>query len=482
MKKACLLLFGCWSAGLSAQPKPDFTLRFDQSAHVLLKYRNNPRPLAVSVSTWNVLPVNEAAEQLDTLAAGGGTRLLSVAVRSPQMGYGQIGKARCDLYLLPGDTLQLTIDFASDTVWNDARLHFAGRWAPLQEYHRQRNRTLPRLQEQRAFAANNAPALSAYRRVMDSLRVVENHFFTTYTATHDLPEWFVEETKRAERYAEAALRHNTILYRRFLKKGQHEAIPPDYFAYRQAAPIPNPAVRHLLSYWHLVGDEILLHASRKVGEPIGPDSFREEWKRAEALLRNPRDFEFFKARYLSLMGTVNPAKAMEMLAEFGPTIQNKTWVEVVRASIVSKIKRIQPGDAAPNFHLTDLRDSLVTMREFRGNVVLLCFWFPGCKPCLAEFPHENALVDRFAGKPVKIVSIGTLSGRDAWLRAIEKHGLRTVHLHANENWQKSLEQKYAFQGYPHYVLIDQQGKLVQNFAPRPSQNVAEAIEALLPKP
>ena len=44
---------------------------------------------------------------------------------------------------------------------------------------------------------------------------------------------------------------------------------------------------------------------------------------------------------------------------------------------------------------------------------------------------------------------------------------------------RTLEEKYAISTYPHYVLIDADGQVVENFAARPSNNAAAKIEQVL---
>ncbi len=92
---------------------------------------------------------------------------------------------------------------------------------------------------------------------------------------------------------------------------------------------------------------------------------------------------------------------------------------------------LKPGDKAPAFFLTDTRDSLVSLSQFKGKAVYLCFWFAGCGGCKHEYPFENKLVEQFKGKPVEIVTICTTTPPGKWREAIRKEGLKTINLFAN---------------------------------------------------
>lgn len=46
------------------------------------------------------------------------------------------------------------------------------------------------------------------------------------------------------------------------------------------------------------------------------------------------------------------------------------------------------NESAPNFYLKDLDDKFHSLRDYNGNVILLNFWFVGCKPCHQEIPFQ----------------------------------------------------------------------------------------------
>lgn len=473
-----LLLFLLIPFVLVAQPKPDYTVRFDRKAYVQVAWQGSLKPVKLTVGTFNIVPAYENPEVLDTLLNAKGQGVYSLPVRTPQQGYISFGDIQYDLYLMPDDTVRLSINFDQDTTWQDRHLTYVGKYAPLQEYYRSRNLTLSRINYKRAFSANNAPNLAAYQQVMDSLYRRERSFYQTYQHKHALPDWFLSDVDKQITYGDASLRENTIFYRRFMNKGREEPIPDTYFSYHNRAPISNISVVHLGAYWQYLDSYFFLKSGRKIGKPYSNTWITKDFEKARTLLPESA-YDLYRAIQLSGVATSKPAEVLPLIEKLTPTFKNQKLVDVIRSDTKARIKILQPGDPAPSFVLSDTRDSLVSLKEFRGNVVLLCFWFPGCKPCVAEFPHENALVKQFQGKSVRIVGIGTTNGRQMWLTAIQKHQLKTVNLYANESWQKSLEQKFGIVGYPHYVLIDQQGKIVKNFAERPSQNIAAAIERLL---
>jgi peroxiredoxin len=279
-------------------------------------------------------------------------------------------------------------------------------------------------------------------------------------------------------YQDASYRENAVILRRFMNRGKVEPIPVDYFSFHTRAPVVNLSAQHLSIYWGFVSDCLFLQSDRPIGQPLDGIWMDKDFALADRLLPT-KLAELRKLHSLSGMAKSDPVKAIVSIKKWAPSLPSKQLVKVIEADAEARINRLKPGDTAPNFFLPDLQDSLTTMKGFRENVVLLCFWFPGCKPCIAEFPHENKLVAAFENEPVKIVSICTLSSKESWQKAVKKYGLKTLNLYANTNWQKTLELKYAITGYPHYALIDKQGRIVKNFASRPSMNAQDEINALL---
>jgi len=49
--------------------------------------------------------------------------------------------------------------------------------------------------------------------------------------------------------------------------------------------------------------------------------------------------------------------------------------------------------------------SFASLKEFRGQVVVLEFWATWCGPCIELLPHMNKMVESFAGRPVRFISV-----------------------------------------------------------------------------
>ena len=114
---------------------------------------------------------------------------------------------------------------------------------------------------------------------------------------------------------------------------------------------------------------------------------------------------------------------------------------------------------APAFDLDQyLANGKRSLTDYRGKVVLLTFWFPGCGPCRGEFPHFENVLRRFKGQSVDYVGINVLPEQDAYVKSFMK-GTRYSFTPLREDG-KQQETDYHVRGEPTNFLIDQTGRIV----------------------
>ncbi|WP_143473217.1 TlpA family protein disulfide reductase [Flavilitoribacter nigricans] len=153
-----------------------------------------------------------------------------------------------------------------------------------------------------------------------------------------------------------------------------------------------------------------------------------------------------------------------------PTILN-AYQNGLSGDYLNRIAKHTPkldGQPAPGFYLKELSGGFKGIADFKGKVVLLNFWFVGCKGCLAEIPYEQQLVEQFADAPFALVNICTKSSDAAWRKWVEEKGLHGVNLLAQGNWNDKIAKSYQILSYPTYVLIGKDGKVINGACPEPS--------------
>ncbi len=109
------------------------------------------------------------------------------------------------------------------------------------------------------------------------------------------------------------------------------------------------------------------------------------------------------------------------------------------------------------------------INNHKENVVYVDFWGSGCAPCIRQFESSATLKELYRNRNLVQVYISIESDRERWIEASEKYNLGSEsYIVANKYTSRQLESmniKYI----PNYLIYDKQGKLVNEFAPRPSE-------------
>ena len=110
------------------------------------------------------------------------------------------------------------------------------------------------------------------------------------------------------------------------------------------------------------------------------------------------------------------------------------------------------GKEPPRFVVNTLADKEVDLATLKGKIVVVNFWFVGCKPCIQEMPELNELTEAFKGKEVEFLAFA-LDSEDRLERFLEeKEFLYEVVPDA-----RATAREYKISGYPSHMIIDQEG-------------------------
>lgn len=116
------------------------------------------------------------------------------------------------------------------------------------------------------------------------------------------------------------------------------------------------------------------------------------------------------------------------------------------------------GSEAPDFQARTLdgTDSVKTITDYRGEVVLLNVWATWCIPCRTEMPSIQALHESFAGQGLKVVAVSVdQPGFEQDIRDFaQEYGLTFEILHDASG---GIQQAYQTTGIPETYVIDRDG-------------------------
>jgi uncharacterized protein (TIGR03435 family) len=130
------------------------------------------------------------------------------------------------------------------------------------------------------------------------------------------------------------------------------------------------------------------------------------------------------------------------------------------------------GDAAPALNLNKILEAnenrAVSLKDLKGNVVVLEFWATWCVPCIPALNHFNELSEKFKGKPVRFISI-TDEDESKIAQFVKTQPIRTW---IGFDPTRAAFDAYQANGIPHTVVVDRNGRIAAITKP---ENVTETV-------
>lgn len=118
-------------------------------------------------------------------------------------------------------------------------------------------------------------------------------------------------------------------------------------------------------------------------------------------------------------------------------------------------------DVAPEIVMQGINGKAIKLSSLKGKVVLIDFWASWCGPCRKENPNVVRLYNLYKDKGFTVYSVSLDEDPAAWKAAIKSDGLAWPnHVSDLRGWKSPVVQQYGFDGIPHTVLIDKNGKII----------------------
>ena len=447
---------------------------FKGTASLKINYKNNSGDKTWFIRTIKIVPDQETRLS-DTIPPGSGSRTYVFPVSLPQKVLLSIPGKTLTLLLTPGSNLICNLDFADITKIN---FNAADSLAFINEYLMKKDFSAGMsFSARRTGAVQSAANLQEFSVRMDALCREELQFFKKNIT--GLPEWYRQHEYWDIRYTDATDRMNAVIMREY-SQNTKEQIPVHYYHFLDSLDMNNPAAKSCASYYYFLYEAF----NKRMNENDLANGTKSSFVDYHIHLANqelaPEVSDLFKAFIIQL--TFNHYKrevATEFLKTHADIFSEQIWKAELDTYFEAKVVRAAKGKVPPNFVLADTKDSLTWLKSLKGNVIVLSFWFAGCKPCIEEFPAENALTEKFRNKPVRIVSVCVNTSKDVWKAWSKRFGLKTINLWANAEWEKTIIEKYDLAVFPKYVLINRDYEIAEMNADRPSQGLEDQIDSLL---
>lgn len=174
----------------------------------------------------------------------------------------------------------------------------------------------------------------------------------------------------------------------------------------------------------------------------------------------------------SVRDASTPQEREGLVKDYAFSFGNKRFTQNIVA-LNTTLSHIEKGQIAPAIALTDMNGQPVSLTGLRGEYLAIDVWATWCGPCKVESPYFEKLAIKYKGENIQFAAISTDRQIDKWFLEAKLKSKSVLQLHAAEDDKFSAD--YDVQSIPRFILIDDEGKVVNAEMPRPSDKTFEQV-------
>lgn len=122
------------------------------------------------------------------------------------------------------------------------------------------------------------------------------------------------------------------------------------------------------------------------------------------------------------------------------------------------------GKSVPDFSATDFDGKPISLRDYRGKVVLLDFWAVWCSPCIDEIPNIKKVYDTYKNAGFDVIGISLDHHKYEARDYIKANNIPWRQIVSGKGWDSPISRQYNIRSIPAPLLIDQKGRLISHNA------------------
>ena len=396
------------------------------------------------------------------------------------------------IYTIPDDTLIVKLNLDS-SLNREEKIKYEGSSAEICYYFIEKMKNWKKTKGY-DYYYDSTYSISEYAEKLDNNQYNDLEFLNNYHQKNNLPEWFVQREKNEIIYRIASHKLGTLRYHWVFYDSTFTP-PKNYYSFLDNIQINNPDAVLSSSYYGFLALNFHRHIKPNEsgsGFPILVNSLNTLLieinktnnvldSRIKDILIGSRVTRLLTDKYLSFS---NFEKADSLIEIVLPKMNDRKLKEVVSNYRNSQFRKLQnkaslePGDKAPGFFLSDTSGQYYKLEDLKGKVVYINFWATYCAPCINTIPEKNKLIEEFSDYPFAFLNICLDDKPDKWKGIIENHNLNGLNLICKGDWRYTLRDKYLIQTVPHYVIIDMDGKIIENKCKKPELVSSQLYEQL----
>ncbi|MDO6433490.1 TlpA disulfide reductase family protein [Flavitalea sp. BT771] len=245
---------------------------------------------------------------------------------------------------------------------------------------------------------------------------------------------------------------------------------------------------HLANYAYMI-----TRSDTAVARSLKESRLRDAFKQGVSiLLKEPatpcRDLMIY--RFISSLTDKEPA-LLDSLGNLDSIFTKSFYTAYLKDEVTRKQYPVFPNTPLPGVSYLTSRGETEPLPaqdlfsyltgKYPGKVIYIDVYATWCGPCRAEFRQTPALHSAFEKKEVVFVNLCLESDSAAWNKMIKEQNLDGENYFLDGDAGHLFMGTYGLPGYPSYILVNKDGKIVTIRAPRPSEGgrTVSAIASLM---
>lgn len=392
---------------------------------------------------------------------------LSLNLSEPVIGILKYGKEKVNVYLEPGDLMQ--IKFSGNNFLQS--LQFAGKGAAHNNYLKNRDSKFFH-QEKEARKQAESMKENHYSTLLEKVRMDKNDFLQTSKYVNQFSEKFKVFAQADIDYWFAYMKLNYPWEFGFANDLDGAMkMPKSYFNFLQQLPASVEGALPNANYVYFL-DQFFEYQSEQIeNKELTSDQLIEKYLSGEPAA-------YLKAKKLSIACKRGKAKKEgENIKSFIENNSYQTYNDVLRL-VYNEAKGLQVGMDAPDFTLSDIEGKEVKLSELKGKVIYLDFWATWCSPCLMQMKNSKSWKSKFNKKEVVFLYLSLDKNKSAWESYVKNNDIQGIHLIASggDVYKSQIAKLYKVKKLPAYFLIDKNGKIA--FKPERGKNITRVEDKI----
>jgi thiol-disulfide isomerase/thioredoxin len=140
------------------------------------------------------------------------------------------------------------------------------------------------------------------------------------------------------------------------------------------------------------------------------------------------------------------------------------------------------GTKSIGFNYERMDGSKVALSDLKGKYVYIDIWATWCGPCIKQMPALKEIIKAYEGDDIAFVVISVDDKKDQakWKKMVPVYNVGGTHLISDNALNSEFMKAYSVGLIPRSILLDREGKVINNNAPKPSdENLKTVLNQLI---